>query len=190
MPSTPENPTMTLTRVVAGDVTAADRLADLVYDELRALASTYLRGPHDPILQTTALVHEAYVRLLGRSDIDWQSRAHFFAVAAKAMRQTLASHARAIRTDKRGGGWRRVTLSEAVDADTGPDLDLLVLDDVLTRLASLDPRQARIVELRVLTGMTVREIAHVLSVSESTIEREWRAARAWLGAEFKRQGLA
>jgi len=184
-----ENPTVTLTRAVAGDAVAADRLEELVYDELRALASTYLRGPRDPILQTTALVHEAYARLLGRPDIDWESRAHFFAVAAKAMRQTLASHARSVRADKRGGGWRRVTLSEAVASEGGSKLELIVLDDVLERLAGLDPRQARIVELRVLGGMTVKEMGHVLGVSESTVEREWRAARAWLAAELRKQGI-
>lgn len=166
---------------------AAEQFAPLLYDELRSLARAYLRprGP-DAVLQTTALVHEAYVRLLGARDMRWEGRAHFFAVAARAMRQVLASHARALNTTKRGGNRRRVTLSEAFIPAQTDQIDLADLDQALSRLAELDERQLRIVEQRFFAGMRMEEIAYVEGVSVSTVEREWRAARAWLSAELRR----
>ncbi len=170
-----------------GDPPTAEQLVPLVYDELRALARSYLRQrARGHTLQTTALVHAAFVRLLGRTTVEWQSRAHFFAVAAKAMRQILSNHAREMRAAKRGGGWVRVTLNEADVAPKEAELDVVLLDELLTRLAELDERQSRIVELRFFSGMTLDEIAHVLETSTSTVEREWRAARAWLSAELRK----
>lgn len=175
--------TRALARVGEGHNSAVAELMPLVYEELRRVAGDLFRGQSPGhSLQATALVHEAYMRLVGQTEIQWESRAHFFAVAAMAMRQVLSNHARAKRADKRGGGeWARVSLSEAFDAGRGPDIDLLVLHEAMEKLAALDERQCRIVEQRVLGGMTHAEIAHVLGVSSKTVEREWRAARAWLG---------
>jgi RNA polymerase sigma factor (TIGR02999 family) len=173
--------------VAAGDQQAVEQLTLLVYDELRALAHSYLRvRGRRGTLQTTALVHDAFVRLLERTEAEWQSRAHFFAVAAKAMRQILSNHARDMRAAKRGGGWARIALSQVNVASPQRELDVVLLDELLTRLTELDERQSRIVELRFFSGMTVPEIAHVLGVSTSTVEREWRAARAWLSSELRK----
>ena len=174
-----------------GHGSAADQLLPLVYDELRALAGSFFQGQRrNHTLQPTALVHEAYARMVksggdesGQSH--WTGRAHFFAVAAKAMRQVLSNHARDRRAAKRGGDWHRVTLSDQLTPSGKQDLDLLALDEALERLAALDERQCRIVELRFFAEMTVEEIAHVLGVSVSTVEREWRMARAWLSAQLR-----
>jgi RNA polymerase sigma factor (TIGR02999 family) len=181
-----------LTEVGKGHASAADQLLPLVYDELRALASSYFRRQRaDHTLQPTALVHEAYAKLVGGLAGDmsgsarWTSRAHFFAVAAKAMRQILANHARDRRALKRGREWERVTLSAAISPSDERDLDLVALDAALARLAELDERQSRIVELRFFADMTVEEISHVMGVSVSTVEREWRMARAWLTAQLR-----
>ncbi len=173
-----------------GRASAGDQLLPLVYDELRALAGSFFRGQRDHTLQPTALVHEAYARMVKpggevSGEAHWTGRAHFFAVAAKAMRQVLANHARDRRTAKRGGGWHRVTLSDQLTPGTKNDLDLLALDEALEGLAALDERQSRIVELRFFADMTVEEIAHVMEVSVSTVEREWRMARAWLSAQLR-----
>lgn len=174
-----------------GRASAADQLLPLVYDELRALAGSFFRGQRrDHTLQPTALVHEAYARMVKPTgevsgEDHWTGRAHFFAVAAKAMRQVLANHARDRRAAKRGGDWRRVTLSDHFTPTSKKDIDLIALDEALENLAALDPRQARIVELRFFAEMTVEEIAHVLEVSVSTVEREWRMARAWLSAQLR-----
>lgn len=182
--SAQQDVTRALARVGEGHEAAVAELMPLVYEELRRVAGDLFQGQtpgHS--LQATALVHEAYLRLVGQTEIQWESRAHFFAVAAMAMRQVLSNHARAKRADKRGGGVRaRVSLSEVIDVGRGPDIDLLVLHEALEKLAALDERQCRIVEQRVLGGMTHAEIAHVLGVSSKTVEREWRAARAWLSA--------
>jgi RNA polymerase sigma-70 factor (ECF subfamily) len=186
--------TQLLEAVQAGRASAADQLLPLVYDELRALAGSLFRGQRpDHTLQPTALVHEAYARMVkpaaettGSSEkAQWNSRAHFFAVAATAMRQVLANHARDRRRAKRGGGWHRVTLSEHLTPTSERDVDLLALDEALQALAKLDERQGRIVELRFFAEMSVEEIAHVLEVSTSTVEREWRMARAWLSARLR-----
>jgi len=184
MDTTQQTVTRALARIGEGHKSAVAELMPLVYEELRRVAGDLFRGQSPGhSLQATALVHEAYLRLVGRTEIQWESRAHFFAVAAMAMRQVLANHARAKRAEKRGGADRaRVTLSEVIDAGRGPDIDLLTLNEALERLAALDERQCRIVEQRFLGGMTNAEIAHVLNLSTKTVEREWRAARAWLGA--------
>ena len=178
--------TQMLIRAACGEEPAAAKLLPVVYENLRALAGRYLlqeRGDHT--LQPTALVHEAYVKLLGGESSDWQNRAHFFAVAASAMRRILADHARRKKAAKRGGGRHRVTLS---GLKTPPahetQIDLIALDEALAKLADLYPDRVQIVEMRFLAGLTIDETAHVLGVSESTVERKWRVARAWLRREL------
>ena len=186
--------TQLLTEVGKGHASAADQLLPLVYDELRALASSYFRRQRpDHTLQPTALVHEAYAKLVGSGGEDavgsaWTSRAHFFAVAAKAMRQILANHARDRRAAKRSGEWNRVTLSDAVTPTADREFDLVSLDEALAQLSELDERQARVVELRFFAEMNMKEIAHVMEVSVSTVEREWRMARAWLSGRLRGSG--
>ena len=182
--SPPLDATQILNAISTGDTTAAERLLPLVYEELRALAGSRFRGqPSDHTLQPTALVHEAFLRLIDQNSVQWQSRAHFVAVAATAMRQILADHARRKRTDKRGGGMARVGL-DGVGDGAGGELDILALDDALTRLAALDPRRHRVVELRYFGGLSVEEVAALLSVSVSTVESDWRSARAWLSVQL------
>lgn len=176
----------TLADASRGDAAAADALAPMVYGQLHALARSYLRGRRrDAVLQTTALVHEAYVRLLGRSEVAWEGRAHFFAVAARAMRQILSNHARDLRAQKRGGGWQRVSLSGLAGHGGERPVDLLALDEALTGLAESDERQNAIVDLHIFGGLTLEEIARSLGVSLSTVERDWRAARAWIAARLR-----
>ncbi len=178
--------TRVLGRVADGHRSAVAQLLPLVYEELRRLARSHMRRQSGHTLQATALVHEAYVRLVGQVDVKWEGRAHFFAVAATAMRQILSNHARRKRAAKRGSGRARVTLSEVVDPSSGPDVDLLALHEALEKLAGLDERQSQLVEMRFFGGMTVAEIAQVLGVSTSTVEKEWVVARAWLSAELRR----
>ena len=187
MPSTPPPPdpgaiTEILARIHAGEA-SADDLIPLVYDELRLLARRRLRRQGTSgTLQPTVLVHEAYLRLVGSASPAWENRAHFFAVAAIAMRQLLSNHARDRAAGKRGGGRERVTLSDEITPCHTPDVDLMALSQALERLEALDERQARIVTLRFLSGMSVPEVAHALSISTATVEREWRMAKAWLSA--------
>lgn len=163
-------------------------LAPLVYDELRAMARGFLsRERSDHTLQPTALVNEAYLRLAGQSRVDWQGRTHFFAVGAQIMRRLLIDHARKHRSPRHGGDWQRVTFDGALDVGQSgsPGLaELLSLDDALRRLAELDPRGARVVELRWFGGLKMAEISTVLGVSQRTVEDDWRHARAWLHAEL------
>lgn len=192
---TPEESTAALfSRIHAGDHAAKEELFVLVYDHLRRLAGGYFRGkPANHTLQPTALVHEAFMRLM-RAEGGFQDRAHFLAVASVAMRQILTDHARRRNAAKRGAG-ERVTLNEeesesaaatvALADGSSPDqhvVDILALDKALNKLAALQPRQARIVELRYFGGMTVEEVADLLKISRQTIEKEWRHARAWLRA--------
>ncbi len=175
----------------AGDPAAAERLLPLVYQELRALAGGVFRGQRaDQTLQPTALVHEAYLRLIGRDGVGVRDRAHFLALAATAMRQILTDHARRRRAQKRGGGWGRASQIDQPTPSEGEPLDLLILDEVLDQLQRVDPRQHRIVELRFFAGLDMDEVAHVLDLSKPTVEREWRAARAWLGARIRERESA
>jgi RNA polymerase sigma-70 factor (ECF subfamily) len=175
----------TLAELAGGDASAASRLLPIVYDELRALAAEWLkRNRRDHTLQPTALVHEAYLRLVDQTNPHWQNRAHFYAVAVKAMRQILIDHARRHDAAKRGGNWRRLSLDEAIDAMPMTDVDVLALDEALTRLAALNQRQADIVELRFIAGLSVEEAARVLNVSPRTVKFDWRMARAWLSREL------
>jgi RNA polymerase sigma factor (TIGR02999 family) len=181
-----DNVSQVLEDMKAGDHRAADKLLPLVYDEFRALARHYLaqeRANHT--LQPTALVHEAYMKLVDQTRVDWQGRSHFFAVAAQAMRRILVDHARSRQRDKRGGGRARVVLDEEVALSPQKDEDVLALDEALQRLAKLDPRQAKVVELRFFGGMNVEEVAQALGVSKRTVEGDWTFARAWLSKELR-----
>jgi RNA polymerase sigma factor (TIGR02999 family) len=166
-----------------GDRAALDELLPLLYAELRQLAERYMRQqPSGHTLQATALVHEAYLRLANHEHVEAQSRAQFFALAARAMRSALVDHARRLRAAKRAGRARRLTLAAAGDvAETAPDVDVLALDEALGRLAAFDPEKGRLVELRYFAGLSIEETAEVLGVSPATVKREWRLARAWLG---------
>jgi len=169
------------------DEANAARLIPLVYDELRAIAHKYFREERpDHTLQPTAIVHEAYLRLVDESRIDWQGRTHFRAVCAKVMRRVLIDYARARNRARRGGGQKPVALESAVAPLDLEDLDALELNDALERLAALDSRQARVVELRFFGGLSVEEVAKTLGVSKRTVESEWTHAKAWLRAEFDR----
>ena len=175
-----------LGRARRGDRTATDELMTLVYDDLRRLADRYLaRESRGHTLQPTALVHEAYLRLLG-SEQDWQGRAHFFGAAARAIRRILLDRARERQSVRRGGGRERLSLESADEAALGrPEVDILVLDEALERLAELDPVKARVVELRFFGGLGMAETAEVLGVSPSTVARDWRFARVWLHRELE-----
>ncbi len=164
-----------------GDETAFNSLFDLVYLELRRLASAYMRRERaDHTLQTTALVHEAYLRLVKQSDSPSQNRVHFFSIAAKVMRQILIDHARTRHYGKRGGGLQKISLEEAYVISDERVGELIDLDEALTELAAIDERQSQIVEMRYFGGLTIAETAEFLKVSPDTITRDWNMAKAWL----------
>lgn len=164
-----------------GHDSAAERLLPLVYPELRALAADHFRGQRpDHTLQPTALVHEVFIRLVGNTTIEWEGKSHFFAVAARAMRNVLADHARSRRTAKRGGDWERLTLSGVGGEGQDREYDALDIHEALEQLTEWNERLGKIVELRFFAGLNVEEAAHVLGVAERTVRREWRLARAWL----------
>lgn len=180
-PSTTPNITQLLVAWNQGDQEALAKLTPLVYKELHRLAHGYLAGErHGHVLQTTALVNEAFVRLIDWQQVKWQNRAHFFGVSATLMRHILVQFAREQQAAKRGGRAIQVSLSEAVSDSTRHNPDLVALDDALTTLEKLDPRQARIVELRFFGGLSLEETAEVVQVSVSTVRRAWRMAQAWL----------
>ena len=165
----------------SGDRAALDRLVPLVYDELHRLAQSYMhqeRAGHS--LQTTALIHEAYLRLIDARDIQWENRAHFFGVAARVMRQILVAFARERGWQKRGGGAQRVSLDETMVIEAGRDEDLMALDEAIQSLAKFDARKAQVVEMRFFGGLTEEEIAEALHVSPETVRRDWRLAKSWL----------
>jgi RNA polymerase sigma factor (TIGR02999 family) len=178
--------TALLDRTQRGDARANDELFVLVYEELRRVADRCLaEEARGQTLQPTALVHEAYLRLIGGSGASWRSRAHFFHAAARAIRRILIDRARARRRERRGGGARRLSLDAAqCVAVDGPSFDVLELDEALERLAELDPQKARIVELRFFGGLDVDETARTLRVSASTVARDWRFSRTWLHREL------
>jgi len=187
----PEPPRHDVTRLLddcrSGDRSAFDKLLPLLYDELRSLAKSQLgRERRDHTLQPTALVHEAFLKLVGERDRDWKNRTHFFALASQAMRRVLLNHAESRRAMKRGGGdARKVTLFEAASLFEEQAEDLVALDEALTRLAAFDEAKCRLVELRFFGGLTTEETAEVLGVSSRTVERDWRLARAWLRKEVE-----
>ena len=179
--------TRLLEAAVGGDRRAAADLLPLVYDELRKLAAARLaHETPGQTLDATALVHEAYMRLVDQTQVQWQNRAHFFGVAAQMMRRILVDHARAHEAEKRGGEFQKLSLDENLDASGGErDVNLVVLDDALNRLAAMDPQKSKIVELRFFGGLSVDETAEVLGVSAPTVKRQWRMAKAWLYGQVK-----
>lgn len=181
-----EQATQLLKRVERGEPASAESLMPLVYDELHDLAERYFENESPGhTLQPTALVHEAYIRLVDQSRLSWKGKTHFFAVGARAMRRILVDHARRRRAQKRGRRALRLSLQEDLIADDHRrNEDVLAVDDALARLVEIDPRQAEIVELRFFGGMTVEEVAEVLGVSKRTVEREWTVIRAWLRREL------
>ena len=175
-----------LTRWGAGDQAALEKLLPLVYEQLRQLARHYLASERPGhTLQCTALVHEAYLKLVGQAPVRIESRAHFFAIAARLMRQILVDHARARLSSKRGGGCL-VALDESADIPPRQDVDIVALDDALNELSRLDERQARIVELRFFAGLSIAETSRVLALSPATVTRNWTNARLWLQRELTR----
>lgn len=171
-----------------GQPEALDQLMPLVYEELRRLAGRYLRRERpDHTLQATALVHEAYLRLIDQTQVDWRNHAHFVGLAARLMRQILVDHARAQHRQKRGGAALKFSLDELVDRSCERPVDWVDLDEALSRLASLDPRQSRIVELRFFGGLSIEETAEVLGVSISTVKAEWRLAKAWFRQQLGKE---
>lgn len=167
-----------------GDVAAYDRLLPLLYNELRAIAGRHMRGERpDHTLQPTALVHEAFLRLVGGSPVHFEDRTHFLRAASQAMRRVLVDHARARTAAKRSGDLR-VTLDEALAGHDDRIVDLLVLDDAMTRLAAAEPRWARVVELRIFGGLEVAEVAEALGISPATAKRDWQFAKGWLAREL------
>jgi RNA polymerase sigma factor (TIGR02999 family) len=173
----------------AGDEQALERLAPLVYDQLHRVAQHYMAGerPGHP-LQTTALVHEVYLRLVDCQQVDWQDRAHFFAVSAQFMRRILIDFARSRGYRKRGGGAATMSLEDAVTVCSEPDTNLLALDEALQALAVLDPRKSRVVEMRFFGGLSIAETAAVLKVSEETVVRDWRLSKTWLLRQMNGEG--
>jgi RNA polymerase sigma-70 factor, ECF subfamily len=179
------NITQLLAAWSAGDRAALDALIPIVYDELRRQASRYLRRERPGhTLQTTALINEAYLRLVDQKSMRWQNRAQFFGIAAQLMRRILVDHARARQRAKRGGSDVRVSLTDATSITKDPDLDLVELDEALTRLAEIDPQQSKIVELRFFSGLNVEETAAALNISAATVKRDWSIAKAWLHREI------
>ncbi|HEX8248463.1 MAG TPA: sigma-70 family RNA polymerase sigma factor [Pyrinomonadaceae bacterium] len=181
----PKDVTILLNAVNAGDKLAPEKLLEFVYDDLRQLAAKYMRSERaEHTLQATALVHEAFIRLVDWENVSWQNRAHFFACAAQVMRKILVDHARHRNAQKRSG--QKLTLDEAVSFTDAKEFDLLALEEALYSLEKQDPRQARIVELRFFGGLSIEETAHVLKISETTVRREWTFAKAWFRRELMR----
>ena len=187
MPRTPQNVTQLLIAWNGGDKQALDKLLPVVYDELRRQAARYLRRERPGhTLQTTALIHEAYLRLIDQKSVQWQNRAQFFGIAAQMMRRILVDHARTKHRAKRGGSDVRVSLTDATSVTKDPDLNLVELDEALNRLEKIDPQQSKIVELRFFSGLNVEETAAALQISPATVKRDWKVAKAGLHREISR----
>ncbi len=177
----PQDVTVLLNKVNEGDSTAPKELLPLVYAELRKLAGGYLKNERpDHTLQPTALVHEAYIRLVDWENVSWQNRSHFFAVSAQVMRNILVDHARKKKAEINGGNLQKIELDEAISFSAERQVDLVDLDDALKELEKLDERQSKIIELRFFAGLTIEETAHALNISAKTVSREWDFVRAWL----------
>lgn len=185
VPKDAENITDLLVSYGRGDKESLDKLMPVVYDELRRQAARYLRREQPGhTLQTTALIHEAYVRLVDQRNVQWQNRAHFFGIAAQMMRRILVDHARTKKRAKRGGSDIKVSLDDATVAVKGQNLDVVAIDEALSRLAKIDEQQSRVVELRFFSGLTVEETAEVMGISPATVKRDWSMAKAWLHREL------
>ncbi len=181
--------TLLLTDWSKGDELALEQLMPLVYDELRRMAKRYMRRqPSGHTFQTTELIHEAYLKIAKHGEQDWRNRAHFFGVAAKAMRHILVDYARSKHSQKRGGWQERVTLTDETAVSGDQSKDIIALDDALNLLAALDQRKSRVVELKYFGGITNEEIAEVLKISTDTVKRDWRFARTWLLRELSVAG--
>jgi RNA polymerase sigma factor (TIGR02999 family) len=191
MTASPPNVTALLHDWSNGDRKAQDQLFRAVYNELHHQAARYLQH-EDPglSLQTTDLIHEAYLRLIDQQHVEWQNRLHFFGIAARVMRRILVDHARTRQAAKRGGSAIRLPLEEAMAVMPAQDLDFVALDEALLRLAAMDPQQSHIVELRFFSGLSVEETAKVLDVSARTVKRDWNVAKAWLRRELSKGGQA
>ncbi|HUK89827.1 MAG TPA: ECF-type sigma factor [Blastocatellia bacterium] len=188
MPQSSEEITGLLRDWRNGNRDALDKLIPIVYDDLRRIARRYIRRQAaGQTLQTTAVVHEAYMRLAGKDDVDWQNRAHFYGVCAQVMRSLLVDRARARGAAKRGGGLYRAPMVDPLDPSDNKAIDIIALDGALEGLASIDPRKAKIVELRYFGGLTVEETASFLDLSPITIKREWLKAKAWLYNELNNE---
>jgi len=188
-PHAPQSITVMLRRWSTGDSSALDQLTPLVYAELHGLADAYMRGEsHAPTLQPTALIHEAYIRLIDQGVPDWNSRSHFFRFSAHLMRQVLVDHARTRGAAKRGAGIQQVALSDVHAAQPERSIDLILLDQVLDRLSAFDERRARAIEMRYFGGLNEAEIAEALGISIATVRRDLRLAEAWLAKEMKGTG--
>lgn len=184
--SSQQEVTKLLIRLTEGDNAVLDALLPAVYDELRRLAANYLRRERvGHTLQPTALVHEAYLRMVDQTRVEWQNRAHFFGVAAQMMRRILVDHARGQAAEKRGGDVQKISLDENIDVSALRASELVALDEALERLAAIDPQKSRLVELRFFGGLSVEETAEVMGVSAPTVKRHWRLAKAWLYGEVK-----
>ncbi len=191
MPNLPAEVTQLLINWSKGDKAALDQLIPLVEVELRRLARRYMKRENpNHTLQTSALINEAYIKLVHQQNVEWQNRAHFFAVAASVMRHILIDHARSLHFAKRGAGARKVPLNEAMAVTDQRAEELVALDDALNALAALDGRKSKIIELRFFGGLTVEETARVMKISSVTVMREWRAAKAWLSREMGKDGAA
>jgi RNA polymerase sigma factor (TIGR02999 family) len=191
MSPSPEDVTTLLAKYRDGDEEAMNALLPIIYDELRRIAGRRLRRERrEHTLQPTALVHEAYIRLADQPNARWENRAHFFACAARIMRNVLVDNARARRTDKRGGGLQPVTIDMAALVPAGIDPDLVALDEALRALEARDPVRSRVVELRYFGGLSIEEVAEVMRVSPPTVKRYWTTARAWLHRELSGRGSA
>ena len=178
--------TMLLKQVSNGNRDVLAELIPLVYDELRRLAAYHLRQERsNHTLQATALVHEAYLRLVDQRHVDWKNRSHFFGVAAHLMRRILLMHARKHHAAKRGGSAQKISLDEAIVFTREKSAELIALDELLTQLTALDPQQARVVELRFFGGLSVEETAHLMDISTATVKRDWAMAKAWLAREME-----
>lgn len=183
----PQEITALLAEWSHGDQTALDELAPLVYDELRQVAARALRRERPGhTLQSTALVHEAFLKLIGQRRVQWQDREHFFAVASQIIHRILITHARSRNCAKRGGGKAMLEFDESIALPGARNLDLLALDDALESLSQMDPQQGRVIELRFFGGLSIEGTAQVLGISASTVNREWNLARAWLHRELSR----
>ncbi len=180
-----------LSRVAAGgDEANAERLMSAVYDQLHRLAASMLRNESPGhTLQPTALVNEAYLKLVDQDRVNWQGKTHFFAIGAKMMRRILVDHARSKKRQKRGGGMHRIALGDDIQISQGNDEDVLAIEEALQKLAQQDARQAQIVELRFFGGLTVEEVAEVLQVSKRTVEAEWTLLRAWMRRELSGESM-
>lgn len=186
----PQNSQKEVTRLLLllkdGNQDVFDELAPLIYHELRTIASRYLKKEHRNLtIQTTDLVHEAYLRLVAENHYSWENRAHFFAIAARAMRQFLIHYARKRKTAKRGGGQFNLSLDETAVIAEQKSEEILALDEALSRLEAFDERMNRIVELRYFSGLSIKETAEVMAISPATVKREWVTARAWLSRELR-----